>query len=231
MPYVANITVILLFTIPSIYFFFLTVALLGTVFGALESKFPKLNLKKYLPRIPRIPGLDYALPLILIALPIVIASAIAIKGFTTFQFNKPSPIASSTPVPQVVMVASAGPADGAAVYTTHCAVCHQAEGTGVTGIYPPLDGSEWVLGNPENIINIVTHGLKGEIVVKGNTYNSIMTPFGAILSPEEVLAVVNHIRTSWSNQAAEINLDLVNSTQAASSSTTTQLTVADLVSN
>ena len=62
-----------------------------------------------------------------------------------------------------------------------CIACHQANGLGVPSVYPPLAGSEWVIGNEERIFSIVLHGLNGPIEVKGLTYANVMAPLGEVL--------------------------------------------------
>ncbi|MCI0454943.1 MAG: cytochrome c, partial [Candidatus Dadabacteria bacterium] len=56
-------------------------------------------------------------------------------------------------------------ADGSVVYANICAACHQANGQGVPGAFPPLAGSEWLLKDAETPILIVLHGLQGAIEV------------------------------------------------------------------
>ncbi|MGH7790703.1 MAG: c-type cytochrome, partial [Thermodesulfobacteriota bacterium] len=80
--------------------------------------------------------------------------------------------------------------DGAQVYTSICTACHQANGMGLPGAFPPLAGSEWVTKDPETPIRIVLHGLEGPIEVKGTTYNNIMPEWGSKLSNEEIAAVL-----------------------------------------
>lgn len=98
------------------------------------------------------------------------------------------------------------PADGATVYNANCVACHQSSGQGLTGAFPPLDGSEWVLSDPRIPAQILLHGVQGAMQVMGNTYNGVM-PAMAQLSDEELAAVLNYIRNSWSNSASEIDAD------------------------
>ena len=70
--------------------------------------------------------------------------------------------------------------DGAPIYAAKCVACHQATGQGVTGVFPPLAGSEWVVGSQTRLVQILLHGVSGEIVVKGNTYKGAMPAFAAL---------------------------------------------------
>ena len=101
-------------------------------------------------------------------------------------------------------VAGAAPkVDGKQVYTSKCAACHQASGAGVPGVFPPLAGSEWVTGDDKRLINILLHGVNGEMEVKGNVYKGAM-PAWKSLSDDELAAVMSTIRSEWGNQAAPI---------------------------
>lgn len=90
-------------------------------------------------------------------------------------------------------------AAGETLYGEVCAVCHQANGEGQGDAFPPLAGAGDFYGGPENHARIIVHGLSGEIVVKGKTYNSAMPAQGGQLSDWEVAAVATFERNSWGN--------------------------------
>jgi len=98
------------------------------------------------------------------------------------------------------------PADGATVYTANCVACHQANGQGLAGAFPPLDASEWVLTDARIPAQILLHGVQGEMIVMGETYNGLMPAFPH-LSDQELAAVLNYIRNSWSNVASEVDAE------------------------
>jgi mono/diheme cytochrome c family protein len=98
--------------------------------------------------------------------------------------------------------------DGKQLFTANCVACHQAGGTGVAGVFPPLDGSEWVTGDPRVLANILLHGVEGELTVNGTVYKGTMPAF-AQLGDAELAAVATYVRTSWSNQAGEVAPELV----------------------
>jgi mono/diheme cytochrome c family protein len=93
------------------------------------------------------------------------------------------------------------PIDGGVLYAAHCAACHQADGRGVAGTFPPLAGSEWVVGEPDRLARILLLGIDGPIRVKGDDYRGAMPAFGGTLSDTELVAVANHIRTAFGNDA------------------------------
>ncbi|WP_372525686.1 c-type cytochrome [Piscinibacter sp.] len=106
-------------------------------------------------------------------------------------------------------VARAGQgADGQQVFNANCVACHQASGKGLPGVFPPLDGSEWVNGDERILANIVLHGINGEISVIGQTYKGAMPAFGQ-LGNAELAAVLSHVRSAWSNKSAPVKAELI----------------------
>ncbi|MDF9796034.1 mono/diheme cytochrome c family protein [Catalinimonas alkaloidigena] len=97
---------------------------------------------------------------------------------------------------------------GKTVYNTYCIACHQADGSGVPGAFPPLQETEWVNGETDTLISIVLNGLQGEITVKGQTYNSVMTAHN-FLSDDEVAGVLTYVRKSFGNNSSEITAEEV----------------------
>lgn len=109
----------------------------------------------------------------------------------------------------------------------NCAACHQNNGQGVPGSFPPLDGSEWVTGSEQRLARILLHGLKGEVVVKGETYNSVM-PGWSQLNDEEIAGVMTYVRNSWSNEASEVSPDLVGEIREETGDRDKEWTAAEL---
>lgn len=99
--------------------------------------------------------------------------------------------------------------DGAAVFSTRCAACHQANGQGLPGVFPPLAGSEWVAGKQQALAAIVLHGVNGKLTVNGNMYNGTMPAFKDQLHDAEIAAVLTHIRSAWGRQAEAVTADAV----------------------
>jgi mono/diheme cytochrome c family protein len=96
---------------------------------------------------------------------------------------------------------------GRRVYN-NCMACHQADGRGVAGNYPPLDGSARVTGREEVLAALLLHGLEGQITAGGEVYDGIM-PGWSHLGDEQIAAVMTYIRTSWSNTAPAVAPELV----------------------
>ncbi len=106
-----------------------------------------------------------------------------------------------TPPPSAEANGQPRSVDGAKIYQ-QCAACHQADGKGVEGSFPPLAGHLPALYRAARDLppKIVLFGLQGEIHVDGTRYNGAMPTWGALLSDAEVAAVLNHELTSWGNR-------------------------------
>ena len=148
----------------------------------------------------------------------------AVKTATTSSAKAAAKPAATT--------ASAAPSaqgvDGKQVFSTTCAACHQATGEGVPGVYPPLAGSEWVNGDEAKVIRILLHGVTGPIEVAGETFNSMMPPWGATLKDADIAAVLTYARSTWGNKGAPITAAKVASIRAATASRTTPWTATEL---
>lgn len=96
--------------------------------------------------------------------------------------------------------------DGQTAYTQNCAACHQGNGEGLKGAFPPLKGSSIVLGDDlELFVTIIMQGYDAR-----PEYAS-MNAVGLDndLSPEEVTAIINHEKTSWGNDAKKVSVEEV----------------------
>lgn len=113
----------------------------------------------------------------------------------------------------------AGAADGAQLYAAQCVACHQASGKGLAGVFPPLDGSEWVLGNERVLAHILLHGIEGELTVAGTVYKGAMPAFKQ-LPDADLAALASHVRQQWSNKAAPVQAALLAQERRLSSTRT-----------
>ena len=106
-------------------------------------------------------------------------------------------------------------ADGKQVFTGNCVACHQPTGKGLPGVFPPLAGSEWVLGDERVLANILLHGIDGEITVAGNPFKGSMPSFKQ-LGDAELAAVASYVRSEWANQAPAIKPEVFAAERKAS---------------
>ncbi|MEZ4456284.1 MAG: cytochrome c [Gemmatimonadales bacterium] len=109
-----------------------------------------------------------------------------------------------------------------------CQTCHQADGQGLAGTYPPLAGSDFVNGPAERMIAIVLHGLNGPVTVGGNEYNNVMAPWGA-LPDDQIAATVTYVRHSFGNRGSVVTPADVAAVRRATEGRTTPWTVTELM--
>lgn len=97
-------------------------------------------------------------------------------------------------------------ARGESVFSANCASCHQGNGQGITGAFPPLAGGHApnllaADGGRTYLIDTLLYGLQGQIQVEGQSYNGVM-PAWAFLSDDDLAAVINHVLHAWDNTDA-----------------------------
>lgn len=97
---------------------------------------------------------------------------------------------------------------GKAVYDRYCLTCHQADGSGVPKMHPPLGPGSWVEKEPAELIAIMMKGLSGKIEVNGQTYNNFM-PSQAQLTDEELADVLTYIRSNFGNNLDAVTVEMV----------------------
>lgn len=94
---------------------------------------------------------------------------------------------------------------GAYIYEIYCGTCHQRNGRGASGRFPPLANISWVKGDKNLLISIVLKGMEGPIEVNEVQYNGTM-PQHSFLSDEEVASVLTHIRQNFGNEASAVTV-------------------------
>ncbi|MBK7871506.1 MAG: cytochrome c [Saprospiraceae bacterium] len=97
---------------------------------------------------------------------------------------------------------------GKDVYTTNCVACHQADGKGISKVFPPLAKSDYLMADKERSIAQVLNGADKEMVVNGETYNVPMLGFSS-LSDQEVADVLNYVRNTWGNKGKIVTVEEV----------------------
>ncbi|MGA8854669.1 MAG: cbb3-type cytochrome c oxidase subunit II [Christiangramia sp.] len=89
--------------------------------------------------------------------------------------------------------------NGAKLYNATCVACHQANGKGVPGAFPPLAGSGFVNDdNPEMLIKIILQGYDAR------SEFGVMPPFADQLTDAEIAAIATHERSNWGNDAPAV---------------------------
>jgi mono/diheme cytochrome c family protein len=98
----------------------------------------------------------------------------------------------------ILLAATAGEAaaDGAAVFDTGCAFCHQAGGVGVPGQFPRLAGRAGAIAATSEgrkfLPGVLLNGMSGRITVDDEPILGIMPGFD-MLSDDDIAAVLTYI--------------------------------------
>lgn len=92
--------------------------------------------------------------------------------------------------------------DGKEIYKDFCLQCHLDTGEGVSGVFPPLAKSDYLLNNIDLSIKGIKYGMSGPILVNEEEYDGIMQDQG--LEDQEIADVMNYILNNWGNQSNEI---------------------------
>ena len=99
---------------------------------------------------------------------------------------------------------------GKALFSANCITCHQANGEGLPGQYPPLAGSEVETGDATNqLIAIVLKGLQGPVEIKGKPFNNSMQAWEGQYTDQQLAAILTYVRSDWGNNAPAITADMV----------------------
>ena len=90
----------------------------------------------------------------------------------------------------------------------NCSACHQADGSGLPGAFPPLAQSDYLEGDRKQVLSAALFGLSGPITVNGVDYNAVM-PNLCYLSDREVADIVTYVMHSWDNPGGEVTAESV----------------------
>ncbi len=150
---------------------------------------------------------------------IIILPALLIINFScgnnkkTDHSGQPVPVAEKTAA-ETVKPAAREMSPGEVAFRNNCLTCHQADGSGVPDMYPPLNKADIVTGPPEGIIKAVLFGLKGPAVVNGKTYAQPM-PAQNKLSDSTIAVLVNYVKSRWGGAESSVTAEDVRKLRAA----------------
>ena len=103
---------------------------------------------------------------------------------------------------------------GKRIYAQTCFACHQAEGQGLPGVFPPLAKSDYLMADKARAIRGVIKGQSGEIIVNGQKYNGVMPP--VLLTDEQIAHVLTFVRNAWGNTGDIVTVEEVQKVHAES---------------
>ncbi|HUP06526.1 MAG TPA: c-type cytochrome, partial [Caldimonas sp.] len=104
---------------------------------------------------------------------------------------------------------------GKSLFAGTCSVCHQADGKGLPGVFPPLAKSDYLAADVTRALRAVLHGLTGKVTVNGHEYDSVMPPMTQ-LNDDEVANILTYVVNSWGNAGGRISKDAVKQERAGS---------------
>ena len=104
---------------------------------------------------------------------------------------------------EVASAATGKGSKGETLYQNNCAACHQFNGQGLPGAFPPLAGSDYIAQNPKVLMEVTLMGKQGKMTVNGKEYNNIM-PSMSYLSDADLSAITTYVLNSWGNPGGKI---------------------------
>jgi len=107
---------------------------------------------------------------------------------------------------------------GQSLFAGTCSVCHQANGAGLPGVFPPLAKSDFLAADPKRAIGILLHGLTGKLTVNGSDYNSVMPPMNQ-LNDDEIANILTYVINTWGNAGGRILTEDVKKARATKATT------------
>lgn len=97
---------------------------------------------------------------------------------------------------------------GETTYAANCAACHQIDGAGLKGAFPPLANSDFLKGDRKKVLAAALFGLSGPITVNGEDYNGVMPSMG-YLGDAELAATLTYVMSSWGNTGSAVSVEEV----------------------
>jgi cytochrome c oxidase subunit II len=85
-------------------------------------------------------------------------------------------------------------AKGREIHEQTCAACHQANGRGVPGVFPAINGSQIATGPVDDYLGLVMQGKPG----------TAMQGFAGQLDDVELAAVITYQRNAWDNRTGDM---------------------------
>ncbi len=121
----------------------------------------------------------------------IVVNVVSDEDYAKWVADKKKGMAVTGDDPAKVLTVAELSERGAKVYAANCVACHQANGKGVPGAFPALDGSQMVNGPKDAQIDILLNG------------KNAMPAWKAVLSDTEIAAVITYTRNNWSNKAQQ----------------------------
>lgn len=121
----------------------------------------------------------------------IVVNVVSQEDYTKWVEGKKKAMASNADDPNKTYTIDELKQRGEKIYTANCVACHQANGKGVPGAFPALEGSKVVNGPKADQIDILLNG------------KNAMPAFKGVLSEIDIAAVITYTRNSWGNKPQE----------------------------
>ena len=102
---------------------------------------------------------------------------------------------------------------GEVLFKGTCSACHQDQGQGIPGVFPPLAGSDYLLADKTRAIGVALNGLTGKVTINGKAYDSVMPPMSQ-LNDDEIANILTFALNSWGNNGGTVSADQVKAVRA-----------------
>lgn len=143
----------------------------------------------------------------------VLASAALLLAAMASCNNNEKPATTETPAAEtpkteaVALTKDQKMEKGKEVFTRICQACHQADGKGVEGAFPPLANSDYLAADLKRAMHGAANGLTGEITVNGKKFNSAMPRPNPDLTDEELASVFTYVLNNFGNAGGEVSVE------------------------
>ncbi|TDD99725.1 c-type cytochrome [Flavobacterium cellulosilyticum] len=97
--------------------------------------------------------------------------------------------------------------NGKTIYNKVCMSCHQMNGTGIPGAFPPLAKSDYLNADVNRAIKQILNGSLGAITVNGKKYTTPMPK--QELNDQQIADVLTYVYANWGNNKAVITPEMV----------------------
>jgi glucose/arabinose dehydrogenase/mono/diheme cytochrome c family protein len=129
-----------------------------------------------------------------------------------------------SPVLRAATVDNAQLQRGQQLYQQHCLICHQANGQGAPGVFPPLAKADYLMADKRRSIRILCEGIQQAITVNGQRYNNAMPPMP--LNDQQAADVLTYVRNTWGNSGKAVTAEEVKEVRAKTKFPTYEALVA-----
>lgn len=119
------------------------------------------------------------------------------------QIGKPAGKSQTKPAAVSPAAFKASMIKGKTIYNQYCLACHQADGSGVPNMNPPLSKTSWVTGPKPALIQVVLKGMDQNLPIDGEEYTNVM-PSHSFLTDQQIADVLTYVRNDFGNKVAPV---------------------------